>query len=90
MFIEHPEWDKAQGGNKNSLIFISLPRPKLYVMRLTPVRTPVVYLFIPLFLLLFSISGFGQAPTIASFTPTTICQGEQVTIQEQILPVQLM
>lgn len=30
--------------------------------------------------ILFGLNSFGQAPTITSFTPTTICQGEQITI----------
>lgn len=49
-------------------------------MRLTPVRTPAVYLYILFILLSFRIPAFGQAPTITSFTPTTVCQGEQVII----------
>lgn len=30
--------------------------------------------------ILFGLNSFGQTPTITSFTPTTICQGEQITI----------
>ena len=30
--------------------------------------------------ILFGLNSFGQAPTITSFAPTTICQGDEITI----------
>src|SRR6516164_6647139 len=49
-------------------------------MSLTTIRPGFIYVLISTLLSACCNTGFGQAPTITSFTPTTVCQGGQVTI----------